>query len=66
MTNCVGTDIVTVRWVVGRIRNILYKIFIENQTPHFIFNKFSSRSFAIHQIIWINMVQAERPEIATN
>jgi len=57
---------VTVRWVVGRIRNILYKIFIENQTPPFVFNKFSSRSFAIHQIIWKNIVQPVKQGIAIN
>ena len=50
------------RSIVLIIKNIPDKSCRENQNTHFMFNKLFSENHAVHEIMWENMVQPDRPQ----
>jgi hypothetical protein len=51
------------RWITFRMRNVSDKRCRENQNTHFMFNNFFENP-GIHDIMWKNMVQPDRPQTA--
>jgi hypothetical protein len=46
-----------------RMRNVSNKSYKENQKTHFMFKTFSANR-AVYEIMWKNMVEPERPQMA--
>ena len=46
-----------------RMRNVSDEICRQNQNSHFIFNSIYSESHAVHEIIWKNIVEPDRPQM---
>jgi hypothetical protein len=46
------------------MRNVLDKNCEGGQNPHFVFNKFFSENLASYEIMWKNVVQPDRPQMA--
>jgi hypothetical protein len=51
------------RSVLLRMRNVSDESCTENQSTHFMFNKFFSDNRDMYVIMWKNMVQPDRSEI---
>jgi hypothetical protein len=49
--------------VLHKMRNVPNKSCREKQGTHFMFNNFFSESHAIYEIMWKNMVQADRSQM---
>ena len=47
-----------------RLRNASNKSCAENQNTHFTFSNFFSKNRAIYEIMWKNLVQPVRPQMA--
>ena len=45
------------------MRDVLDKSCRENQNPHFMFETFFSENYVIYEIMWKNIVKAERPQM---
>jgi len=53
------------RWIILVMRNFSDKSCRENQNTHFFFNKSFSKNHAVYEIMWKNIVQPDRPQMAT-
>jgi len=45
------------------MKNVSDKIFRDNQNMHFMFNNFFSKTCAIFEIMWKNMVESDKPQM---
>ena len=45
------------------MRNVSGRSCRENQNTHFIFNNFFSENFAVMEIMWENLVEADGPQM---
>jgi len=50
-------------WILLRVRNVSYGSCRENQNWHFRLNNFPKKNCAIYEIMWKNMVEADRPQM---
>ena len=58
--------VITSRSVLRRMRSVSDKRSRENQNTHFISNKFfSSENRAVYETMWKNIVEPDRPQMAT-
>jgi len=58
------TFIIVARWSILRRRNVSGKRCRKYQNIHLAFNNFFSEIQAVYEIMWKNMVEANRPQMA--
>jgi hypothetical protein len=46
-----------------RMRNVLYKIYRENQEAQIMLDNFFSQNYAVYKVLWKNMVKLEEPQM---